>query len=218
MRHHIQKAILDRLATADSLRYADINTNNLDGNVFTYHLKQLAADQLVAQNADKTYGLTQLGRAYIVHRYENLATQAHSIFLVIIRHNNKLLLRKRLTQPMLGYSGFIHGEPLAGQPLIETVISRVRTKAGLTLESPHVHSSGLVQITVDDELNNFSHVVLIEASVSSLALPIESDETGVNYWVDESDLETIEKLLPSCIDLLAHSRSKKSWFDLSYSV
>lgn len=217
MRHHIQKQILDTLSQAESLRYADINPMKLEGNVFTYHVKQLIIDDLITQNEDKSYSLTTAGRAYIVHRNEKAETSAHSIFLVVIRHKNKLLLRKRLVQPMLGYSGFVHGEPHAELSIEESVINRVKEKTGMGVNDIRIHGSGLIRMKVDGETNNFSHAILVSASAINKENFIKNDKTGENFWVEKNQLATTEQLLPSCSDLMELIHSLKSvWYDLSY--
>lgn len=219
MIHHLQRDILDQLAYAEKLRYADLNTHKLDGNVFTYHLKRLIADNLVQQNTDTSYSLTPTGKTYIVHRYENQDQQAHSIFLVIIRHEDKLLLRKRRVQPMLDYSGFVHGEPVINEPLEQTIVQRTLHKTGIHVHDISVRSSGLIQITDDDtSYSSFSHAIIASATAPDLSLPIKQDDTGHNYWVDQSAISTVDHLLPSCLDLLAHLEGQSSWFHLSYHL
>ncbi len=83
MLHHIRRTILDMLAIAESLRYGQLKPKELDGNVFTYHLQGLISDKLIQKNAAGDYCLTHKGRDYIVHRYEDSAYSAHSIFLIV---------------------------------------------------------------------------------------------------------------------------------------
>lgn len=218
MRHPLQRSILNSLATAKTRRYSDMNIDKLDGNVFTYHLKQLLRDKLVQQNRDGSYSLTRPGKHYIIHRHEDPALSAHSIFLVIIRHRDMLLLRKRLVQPMIDYSGFVHGEPIAGEPIEQTVKSRVFLKTGLELHTINVHSSGLVQISVNNHLDTFSHVILITAEINDDQTLALGDATGENFWINESKLNSVSQLLPSCLDLLEHSNTSRPWFYFDYTL
>lgn len=215
MRHHIQMSILDRLAHGERLRYTDLNTYTLDGNVFTYHVKQLRIDSLIQQHDDKTYSLTQVGKAFVVNRYEDSAWQAHSIFLVILECDAQLLLRERLVQPMLGYTGFIHGEPVVGLSIEQAAAERVLLKTGLAV-SPEVVSGGFITIKKGDELESYSHVVLLRATADSTELPLGKDDTGRNMWIAASELGVQDRLLPSCADLMRLSPGE--WFDLRYTV
>ncbi len=218
MLHHIQRAVIDVLASADPARYIDLKPSDLDGNQFTYHLKQLIADKLVVKNDDGMYSLTQKGRTYLVTRYENPDEMAHTIFLVVIRHGSQLLLRRRLVQPSLGAVGFLHGEPVVSQPLKESVMARIILKTGLTVTDITSHSSGLIRIFKDTKPESFSHAIIISAQAKSDKLGVIQDKTGENFWVKESELDTVKDLLPSCIDILATIDQKKHWFDLRYKL
>ncbi len=218
MLHHIQRNVIDVLATTDPARYADLKPAGMDGNQFTYHLKQLLADKLVAKNDDGTYSLTQKGSAYLVTRYENPDEMAHTIFLVIIRHGSKMLLRRRLVQPSLGYAGFVHGEPVAGTPLEVSVRERVRLKTGLELDDITVHCSGLIRIADAGTMKSFSHAIIVSADTKSEELGVMRDETGENFWIDTNDLSAVEKLLPSCSEILSAANNGTKWFDLSYKL
>jgi len=219
MLHHIQKHIIDVLATVDPARYADLRPDDMDGNQFTYHLKQLITDRLVAKNEDGTYSLTQKGRTYLVTRYENPDEMAHTIFLVIVRHGGKLLLRERRVQPMLGYIGFVHGEPVVGKTLGESVRERVALKTGVDIEDIMVRGSGLIRIVKDGQPQSFSHAIIVQAVAGSGDLPITEDETGKNSWIPEDQLDSVAQLLPSCFDVLAFARDPAGgWFERTYDV
>lgn len=219
MLHHIQKAIIDVLAGKDPARYADLKPADMDGNQFTYHLKQLITAKMVAQNEDGTYSLTKTGQTYLIRRYEDLDEAAHTIFLVVIRHDNKLLLRQRLVQPSLGTVGFVHGEPVATKPLEESVAERVKLKTGLDVTDMTVHGSGLIRIQANDRIESFSHAIIVSTTVASEDLPIAQDTTGHNFWADTSTLNSIEHLLPSCNDILQGlDDGTLGWFNLSYTL
>jgi ADP-ribose pyrophosphatase len=218
MLHHIQKRILDQLSHAETLRYTDINPSKLEGNVFTYHLRQLIAAKLVVQNDDKSYSLTERGRAYLVRRFEDELTSAHSIFLIVIRYNDQILLRERLVHPTLGYRGFVHGEPKSDEPLEMTVRQRILEKTGLAITNTEVHGSGLIRIHQNEELQSFSHAIIVSATATDSELLIDADTTGRNYWVQKDHLADEARLLPSCLDIMHFIDSGDAWFDLSYSL
>jgi ADP-ribose pyrophosphatase YjhB (NUDIX family) len=220
MLHHIQKSIINVLATTDPARYADLKPVDMDGNQFTYHLKQLMTDKMVVKNDDGTYSLTEKGRTYLVYRYENLDKAAHTIFLVIIRHQDKVLLRERKVQPMLGYVGFVHGEPVADESLNVTVQRRIKAKTGIDIDPNNIttHGSGLIRIVKDGQTQSFSHAIIVETSVNNDELPIQEDETGRNFWLRDDDQSPV-KNLPSNNDIIAYSKdSAMSWFDWTYEI
>lgn len=219
MKHFIQKDVINTLSQVDSANYSDIKPPQMDGNQFTYHLKQLIADKLVAKNPNGTYSLTQTGRAYLVHRYEDQSKSAHSIFLIVLRYNDQIMLRTRKVQPQLGYTGLLHGEPITTSTTEQAIADRTLHKTGLTVNRIKIHGSGLIKIHVAGELQSFSHAIVAETWVDSLAGFQPEDETGTNLWTTENSLQQTDKLIPSTADILHRINSGQSgWFDLSYDL
>lgn len=214
MLHHIRRTILDTLAITDSLRYGEIKPKDLDGNVFNYHLKGLIVDGLVQKSNEGDYSLTATGRNYIVHRYEDPTVTAHSIFLIVLRRGSEYLLRRRKVQPLVGYSGFIHGEPQAGVDIIQTAKERLFLKTGLENVELSVAGSALITQHHAGELQSFSSAVIIYGQTEEENV-IEGDETGSNFW---ATLDGTEKLLPSCVDIVEMIERQERWMERSYVV
>lgn len=216
MLHHIQKAILNNLATVESLRYSELKPDELDGNVFGYHLKQLIADKYVAKTDDGDYSLTLLGRNYIVHRYEDPLAQAHTIFLIVIRRGDSWLMRRRLVQPLLGMSGFVHGEPQAGTRTIETARERLKDKTGLDVDL-QIYSGGLITIRKNNQIESYSHAIILSGTTTD-DVSIGSDATGEQFWSTIQDVEAHQdEFLPSCLAIMQRIEAgDMSYFELSY--
>lgn len=207
---------MDKLATAEMKRYSDLKPAELDGNVFGYHLKALLIEKYVSKSEQGEYALTQKGKDYVVHRFENPLLQAHSIFLIALSRGDKWLLRERSVQPLIGMAGFIHGEPVPGEPIINTAIRRLREKTGLQADL-RMHSSGLISITRDGVLESYSHAVVLVGQTDS-DLSITKDATGHNFWIPSSRLD-METVLPSCVDIITGINKHSSTpFDLHYNL
>jgi hypothetical protein len=196
------------------MRYNELKPKDLDGNVFTYHLKGLIVDNLVQKNETGEYSLTYAGRDYIVHRNEDSALSAHSIFLIVLKRQSEYLLRCRDVQPLIGYTGFVHGEPEAGVDIIQTASKRLQDKTGIHDAGLAVVGSALIAQYRLDELQSYSHAVIILGETQS-DIEIKSDGTGHNFW---ASLDSVEKLLPSCEDIVAMVDSKQTWLERSYKV
>jgi hypothetical protein len=214
MLHHIRRTILDELATAESRRYAELKPKDLDGNVFNYHLKGLIVDNLVQKNAGGDYSLTQQGRDYIVHRYEDQSQSAHSIFLIVLKRQSDYLLRRRDVQPLIGYTGFIHGEPEVGVDIIQTAEQRLYQKTGIKSVNLSVAGTALIAQYRADELQSFSHAVIIHGQTDQ-DVQVEKDATGHNFW---ADLSSAEKLLPSCAHIIEMIDNRQAWLERSYQL
>lgn len=210
MFHHIQKTALDKLATKEFLRYSELKPADLDGNVFGYHLKRLISDKFVVQNADGYYSLTTKGRDFIIHRFEDSSRSAHTIFLIVIKNGNTYLVRERRVQPLLGYTGFIHGEPAPELSVIESAQKRLYEKTSLELDLS-IKGSALITQYKNDELQSYSHAIILYSETDSKKIT-ESDETGLNYW---SDL-AVPDLLPSCHDIIKMIENGNTWLERIY--
>lgn len=215
MKHFIQRNIIDVLSSMESAHYADLKPEELDGNQFTYHLKQLITDKLIVKNNDGTYSLTQNGRTYLVHRYEDLSKSAHTIYLLRIHSGDKLLLRTRKVQPQLGMTGFIHGEPSADDTLEESVTRRLKSKTNLDAIRVLSIGSGLIKILRNGEVSSFSHAIIVDVSVRDFLDLLTEDETGHNILIENDSLNSIDNLIPSTQFLLEYSGG---WFDISYDI
>ena len=219
MIHHIQERVIDVLAHQEAARYGDLKPSDMDGNQFTYHLKQLLTNKLVYKDDNGDYSLTQKGRSYLVTRFEDPDEMAHTIFLVIVRHEDRLLMRERKVQPLIGYTGFIHGEPVAGKALRESVRERVTNKTGLIIKDIIVCGSGLIRINKNGQPQSFSHAIIVQTKTEKNELPIQEDETGKNFWVSENELSGIKKPLPNCLDILQFAADPSvGWFEHTYDI
>lgn len=217
--HHIQKHVIDILASHSSAHYADIKPADMDGNQFTYHLKQLIADKLIAKDDNGLYSLTQKGKSYLITRYENPFTMAHTIFLIVIRHGDNILLRRRKVQPLLGYSGLLHGEPSSETDLVTSMKQRIELKTGIKDTSPKPKGSCLIKINKDGQTQSFSHAIIAEVLVADETIPITEDETGINYWCPIDKLSNEDKLITSTTDILARlGGGEFIWFNKNYTV
>jgi hypothetical protein len=216
MLHHIQKSILDSLSTSEFKRYGELKPQSMDGNIFSYHLKLLVTDRYIVKNEDGLYALSRLGKDYIIHRYEDALLQAHSIFLIVIRRGDEWLMRERLVQPLLGMSGFIHGEPIANEPLLETAARRLQEKTGLHTHLT-VHSGGLIRISRGNSIESFSHAIILTGQTDQ-EMSVTDDATGRNHWLPTTGLQH-PAILPSCSEIIDRLiNNDRSPFELTYRI
>lgn len=213
MLHHIRKDILDKLSTAEVRRYSELKPGQLDGNVFGYHLKGLITDGYVTKQADGNYSLSADGRDYIVHRHEDPSQSAHSILLIVVKNGHEYLIRQRSVQPLLGFSGFIHGEPNPDLTVTEAARKRLLDKTGLDLELA-IKGSALITQYRSGELQSYSHAVILYGETAETAIT-KSDATGINSW---STLEDVTKILPSCFNIVDMINSGETWLEKSYDI
>jgi hypothetical protein len=194
--HHIQHKIIAALVESQGARFAELRPAGIETNSFTYHLQQLMKDNVVEKSDDGLYRLTPKGKLVGIHASESARDHplnAHSIILIVVRDGARWLLRKRLVQPLYGKTGFIHGEPLAGQSVTETAQDILIRRTGLRAANIEVRGSGFIVAAAAGEVESYSHFVLVEASEISGEL-IPADAHGENRWIDAPDFSDTEMI------------------------
>ena len=121
--HHIQKAIVYKLAFSPGLRFSELQPDELDNKLFDYHLKQVMIAGLVKKAEDGSYTLTAKGRKIgvgVLDKQFLALERAHSVaFLIIQRPSDKAwLLFKRQTHPLFGKVGLMHVNPKIEKDII----------------------------------------------------------------------------------------------------
>mgnify|MGYP000682743031 CR=1 FL=1 len=219
--HHLQKDILTRLIESEKARYADLKPVTVEGNVFTYHLRNLIREKLVIKNEDGTYSLTDKGKLYGVNnslKSQDLLEQAHSIILLSVRNGDQWLLRKRLVQPLIGKTGFIHGEPRANETVVASGHRILKSRTGLEADQLIVRGSGYIGMYNDQGgLVAYSAFTLLETMhVVGELLP--SDSHGENIWFENPDFASPD-MVPSMSDLVSKLSQPELFFlDATYTV
>lgn len=217
--HHLQKQIIATLVEAETARYADLKPKNVDGNTFTYHLHSLQKQKFVIKNEDGLYELTNKGKLYGINsslKKAELFEQAHSIILLSIRDGDRWLLRKRLVQPLYDKIGFIHGEPIAGETILEAAARTLSRRTNLE-GTFTVKGSGYICMKHNEELVAYSHFTLLEVSELKGDLK-EADSHGENLWLDKPDFSS-SGMIPSMPELVAELAKPGIFFvDLAYTI
>lgn len=147
--HYLQKNILKILATRESARYSEIKPKTIESNHFLYHLNQLIREKLVTKNEDKSYMLSDKGKAYIdsvSFASFKMRSQPKIVNLLVVkRDNDEFLLYRRIHQPFIGQVGFPYGKIHLGETIGESSKRELAELAGLTANLAH---RGDVYITV----------------------------------------------------------------------
>lgn len=220
LEHHIQKEILFKLVTSPSARFTEMKPSGLDSNIFTYHLQQLIKQKYVVKDEDGTYGLTSLGKAVGINIQltdKELLEQAHAVFFIVVRNDKgEWLLRKRLAHPMYGKVGFIHGEPVAREPLNKSVDEALFRRTGLHAEFDLI-GAGYIRIFKNEDLESFTNFTVLEAKNIKGELT-EVTTNGRNIWLKEPDFSSSD-MIPSMQDIVnSINKNKPFVIDLEYRL
>jgi len=158
--HYIQKNILDELRVKDSVRYAKLNSSEVESGHFRYHLGQLIKDGYVEQVDRGLYRLTSAGLSYVDKLSEHkttLTSMPKVITYTLLKDGDKVLLQKKSKQPYMNLFNMIGGKLHEGEFTQQAAIREVYEKTGASIEK--VSLAGVFEILISNSKQLLSHTI-----------------------------------------------------------
>lgn len=194
--HHLQRTIVKSLSVADSLSFSELKPEDLDNNLFTYHLKAVIREGLVEKNNDGRYMLTNEGKKSWRRNSQsktNTTDRARSILFLIIRDaSGRWLLYKRKTHPLKDMIGFMHVFPVHTESIIETATRESADRLSLSCTYAVV-GSGFFRSYRQDSLESFTNFTVLACENASGEFK-PKDESADYFWIQEPDFCSPEML------------------------
>ncbi len=195
--HHIQKSIVYDLAFAESLRFSELKPDDMENKAFTYHLKKVVKAGLVEKQDDGSYALTMKGRRVgkgALKKESRLLDRAYSILLLAVRNieDDTWLLYKRQTQPLLGLTGFMQAQPVAGADTGSTAQQTCFEQTGIEAKFA-VQGHGYFRVYRKGELESFIHFTLLLGESPTGTLH-ETAESAGYFWQRTPNFESPDML------------------------
>jgi ADP-ribose pyrophosphatase YjhB (NUDIX family) len=157
----IQREILRRLALAPSLRYSELQPDDVDGNLHTYHLKALATAGLVKKEGT-VYSLTVTGRQYVgtmsTATSEPRVQPKITTMLAIQNDAGKYILFRWNRHPFLGKVSLPYGKLHLGESVIAGALRELDEKTGITLTPERIAYRGTTFIRAFEENTLLNHM------------------------------------------------------------
>lgn len=200
--HRLQQHILNRLIAHEDQRYADLKPDEVEGNLFMYHLRQLTSRGLVVKRSDGLYELTAEGKRLVGGMSLETFTpraQPKIVTLVVCRNETgQYLFYHRRRQPLLGMAGFPYGKIHLGESIADAAVRELFEKTGLAAELEH-KGDGYITIYQNGEPVSqiMFHLFYGENPVGEL---LPDATSGKAFWGTLSDVDNT--FMPSVIDLL----------------
>lgn len=212
--HHLQRAIVYRLALSHELHFSELKPDLIDNKLFTYHLHKVEKAGLVAKNDKGLYGLTPEGRRLGIRVLQNqqaLIDQPESVLFLVIRRSsdNAWLLYKRNVHPLIDRVGFMHTTPNASESTQETAKKACKEITGLNGDF-HVLGGGYFRVFESKELESFTHFTLLVCEDAKGEL-IQNDDYADYYWEQEPDFLD-QRMLPNMPTLADLYRAGELFF------
>lgn len=210
--HHIQKEIVLKLNHAESARFSDLKPKDIDGNVFTYHLKQLIAARMVKKADGGAYELTQKGKLAGINvrlTAKDELEQAHPVlFLAVKDSRGRWLVRRRTVHPSYGRVGFLHTEPNAHEDIFISAKRGLKEKTGFVGDFS-VRGSGYVTLLKNSELESYTQFTMLYCDKVSGNLT-SKDRSGENFWYKGNFGE--DYFFPNMLELMNKLKGSKDFF------
>ncbi len=158
--HIFQKNILDQLRQTGSMRYSQLQPDDIESSHFKYHLNILVKDGLVTQEGRGVYRLTARGKSSVDRlskgRVNPHITPKVITYTLLLGPGCYYLYRKD-KEPYLGLVNMIGGKVHLGEPTKEAAIREVGEKTGLTAIDPAL--AGIAEIRISHGKNLLTHAV-----------------------------------------------------------
>lgn len=221
MTHHIQLKILHALTLTESARYSELKPQNIESNLFIYHLKATIRDRLVEKNQDGSYSLSPEGRAYadkVSLSSFKIRSQPKIVNLLACSNDDgQWLLYKRKHQPYIGRSGFPYGKIHLGETVKESSERELQEKTTLKADLKY---RGDVYVTVYEHENLITHTLFhVHSGHNPTGSLKEETPIGYCYWT------TIKQDKPDCyfpgfLDIykLLTSRKQRFFDEFTYQL
>lgn len=195
--HHLQRAIVYRLALSHGLRFSELKPDIVDNKLFTYHLHKVESAGYVTKDADGLYTLTPEGRRLgirVLYNQGAFEDQADSVLFLVIRHkqDGAWLLYRRSAHPLMDRVGFMHAPPSSVQTTVEAARAFCERVTGLTGEFTPL-GGGYFRVYKDGNIESFTHFTLMVCDDIQGELIPNDDHAGY-FWSTEPSFDSPEMI------------------------
>lgn len=194
--HWIQKHIMRQLSTHSGRRYSELKPNDVEGNLFMYHMQKLQAAGYITKNA-AVYGLSQKGELFSsrmsLKQAAPLMQPKIVVMLICQNENDEYLLFRWSRQPYNGLVSFPFSKIHFGRTLTETLEEALFYKTSLTGNFLYVGDVYIRTLTdnkpVDHMLAHIYRVTDIEGILGGY-----DGLTGQPFWGQPTEILPSEQV------------------------
>lgn len=194
--HQAQTTILRELLFVPEAGFAELRKKSgLESDHFKFHVARLRDAGYITKNtATNKYALTPNGKEY-ANKLDTdnnvIERQPKSAVIIVLNHDNKVLVQERLKHPYYGFWGYPGGKIRWGETIIEAaareLMEETNLSASLTYRGvyhEHVEAAETNEI-IEDKI---FHVVSATHPVGEVS---EEFEGGRNAWMTLDELNGV---------------------------
>ena len=214
--HHIQKHILKELTVHQTRRYSDMRPQNVDSNLYSYHLKSLIRDQFVVKT-EKAYGLTPKGLAYVervsIDKFEPRLQPKVIMIFVVENDKEEILLWLKSKQPFINTWSLLSGKMhLDDESLTAAIERELIEKFDLLPQGIRHLGDCYIRAYVENEL-----VSCVTGHICKLNLPDSARLHDRTRWVKKSELSLLDTS-PATEQIFQDTQIEQPFFFKEYEV
>ena len=225
--HQIQNNILNVLLFKEKSRFAEMNTDNISNDHFTFHLKRLLEQKLVEKDEQGFYNLTIIGKEY-ANRLDTDAEEVCaerqakvSVLVVCVDNSDKetrYLVQQRLKHPSFGFYGFVSGKIKWGETVFEAAQRELKEETNLEAELALAGIEHKIDYSDKNELLEDKYFYVMKGINHSGQL-LESFEGGKNIWFTKHETEKLPDLFDDVLKIIkVIENGKFTFFEDKYNV
>ncbi len=210
--HHIQRSILYQLMQHPSRRYGQLKPQGVEGNIFTYHVRQLIGLGYVVKGDGGEYELTAAGKVYVDRLSgTNLLPRIQPKIITLIACRNEegeWLVFRRRRQPLLGKVGFVYGKIHEGERIADAARRELKEKTGLQAQLEHRGDGYITMTEAGQVVSQVMFHLFIGMAPQGELQPTASGEA---FWMNHAAFGRPD-VMPSMPDLIGLLKSKRGLF------
>ena len=173
--HHIQKHILGVLMYQKYARFRDMRPENVDTNLYSYHLKQLLKQKLVKKTAEG-YTLDTLGLSFVDRinaTTKRVSMQPKIITMAVIQDGyGGILMYRKLRQPFIDTWTVPFGKVHDKDPsLLDSVQREIKEKVEKILADVKINISGIFSFNMSKDTKKAFRQNTLKVSRRKASLP-----------------------------------------------
>lgn len=184
----IQNEILSKLLRSKGLRYSEAKVQNIDNDLYNYHLQFLVSKKFV-EKKDGKYYLTDKGKQYVqkmdvlgrVKKYFKVSVLPYVVRT--FKGKRQILLQRRLRHPYFGDIGTVSGKVHVDEKLEEAARRKLKQETGLETDFRLIGVIRKIRRDKEGKVieDTLYHVCYGEDPEGKL---VNINKFGENFWAD----------------------------------
>lgn len=205
------------LARSEHASIREMKPEEVESNLFSYHLNGLVGEGYITKTGRGVYTLTPKGHKLIGSFSTATNTQQENIKTVVMlygkTHDGHYLFFQWSRQPYINRVTLLHDRMPLGKSLENGIQDATFDKLGMELK-PRYMTSVLIKITHDGELVSHMNALVYSVNVENIELPYQS-RNGKAFLASLEDLDNKMEGLDELVEALS-TQSQQKEFYLTY--